>query len=98
MRKLLSDAEIAAGLRDLDGGWSRQNSALTRTFSFPDFVSAFGFMSEAALAAERLNHHPEWFNVYGTVRVTLTTHDSGGITRKDFELARAMDQAARGRL
>lgn len=98
MRELLSEAEIAAGLRELDEGWLRQNAALTRSFSFPDFVSAFGFMSEAALVAERLNHHPEWFNVYGTVRVTLTTHDSGGITRKDFELARAMDQAARGRL
>jgi 4a-hydroxytetrahydrobiopterin dehydratase len=58
-------------------------------------VTAFGFMAAAALVAERMNHHPEWFNVYGTVRVDLTTHDAGGITSNDIDLARAMDAIAR---
>ncbi len=98
MKGLLNDIEIASELEGLDEGWTRQENALSRTFRFPDFVTAFGFMSEVALVAERLNHHPEWFNVYGTVRVSLTSHDAGGITARDFELARAMERAASGRL
>jgi 4a-hydroxytetrahydrobiopterin dehydratase len=93
MTRKLSDAEIAAALEGLDG-WSRDGDKLLREFRFADFVAAFGFMAGAALVAERMNHHPEWFNVYGTVRVHLATHDAGGITSKDLELARAMNALA----
>jgi len=89
----LTDAELAAALGAL-GGWSRDGDKLLREYRFADFVTAFAFMAGVALVAERMNHHPEWFNVYGTVRVHLTTHDAGGITRKDLELARAMDALA----
>ena len=65
-----------------------------KTFEFADFVAAFGFMTRVALVAERMNHHPEWFNVYRRVEVKLTTHDAGGITELDFELARVMEAAA----
>ena len=78
MTGLLNDAEIIERLEGLADGWTRQKASLARDFAFPDFVTAFGFMSEVALVAERLNHHPEWFNVYGTVRVSLTSHDAGG--------------------
>ena len=70
--------------------------AIERTFVFADFVQAFGFMSQVALIAERMDHHPEWSNVYKTVRVLLTTHDANGLTRKDVDLALAMDRIARG--
>jgi 4a-hydroxytetrahydrobiopterin dehydratase len=85
-------AELSAaapGWRVCDGGLSLQ-----RTFKFRSFGQAFGFMTQAALAAEKLDHHPEWSNVYSTVEVRLTTHDSGGLTKRDFALARAMDKAA----
>ena len=75
-------------------GWTRADKYLERTFQFKDFVTAFGFMAQSALVAERMNHHPEWENVYRTVRVKLSTHDAGGITKLDFELARAMSAIA----
>ena len=93
MTTKLSDAEIATALEDLDG-WSRDGDKLLREFQFADFVTAFSFMAGAALVAERMNHLPEWFNVYRTVRVHLATHDAGGITSKDLELARAMNAIA----
>jgi 4a-hydroxytetrahydrobiopterin dehydratase len=68
--------------------------AITRTFTFKDFSAAFGFMARAALAAERMNHHPEWFNVWSRVEVTLSTHDAGGLTERDLKLAEAMDRIA----
>ena len=68
--------------------------AITRKFVFKDFNEAFGFMARAALIAEKMDHHPEWFNVYKTVEVTLSTHDAGGVTEKDVALARAMDNYA----
>jgi 4a-hydroxytetrahydrobiopterin dehydratase len=68
--------------------------AITKKFVFKDFNQAFGFMSRAALMAEKMDHHPEWFNVYKTVEVTLSTHDAGGVTDKDIALARAMDSYA----
>ena len=68
--------------------------ALTRTLKFADFSAAFGFMTRVALLAEKLDHHPEWKNVYKTVDVTLTTHDAGGLTEKDVTLAQAMDRIA----
>ena len=68
--------------------------AITRKFVFKDFNEAFGFMARAALVAEKLDHHPEWFNVYKTVEVTLSTHDAGGVTELDIKLAQAMDARA----
>jgi 4a-hydroxytetrahydrobiopterin dehydratase len=92
--KKLHDSEIHNELAKTEG-WTRAGDKLQRTFQFRDFVTAFGFMASAALVAERLNHHPEWFNVYRTVRVELATHDAGGITALDFELARAMNAIAK---
>ncbi len=71
-------------------------TALTRHFKFADFSEAFGFMTRAALVAEKLDHHPEWKNVYRSVEVRLTTHDAGGLTGLDFDLATAMDRIAAG--
>jgi 4a-hydroxytetrahydrobiopterin dehydratase len=68
--------------------------AITRTFVFADFSAAFGFMARAALAAETMDHHPEWTNVYKTVDVILTSHDAGGVTERDIRLAEAMDRLA----
>ena len=68
--------------------------AISRSFVFADFNQAFGFMTRAALAAEKMDHHPEWFNVYKTVEVTLSTHDAGGVTEKDIALAKAMESYA----
>lgn len=74
--------------------WQLKGEKLHRTFTFINFVQAFGFMTQAALVAERSNHHPEWFNVYKTVDVELTTHEADGITERDFALAKAMDKIA----
>ncbi len=70
--------------------------AITRTYAFADFKQAMGFMVRVALKAEQMNHHPEWFNVYSKVEVTLATHDAGGLTALDIELAHFMDSAAEG--
>ncbi|MFO0689313.1 MAG: 4a-hydroxytetrahydrobiopterin dehydratase [Myxococcota bacterium] len=91
--KALPPEEIAKRLAALPG-WSLANGKLHRDFAFPDFVRAFGFMSEAALHAEKLDHHPEWSNVYAKVSVDLVTHDAKGITELDFELARRMSAIA----
>ncbi|MEM8766958.1 MAG: 4a-hydroxytetrahydrobiopterin dehydratase [Pseudomonadota bacterium] len=93
----LDASALETGLNELNsagGEWAVVDGKLETTFSFPDFLSAWAFMSRVALVAERLNHHPEWFNVYGTVRVALTTHDAGGLTTLDLDLARAMNEAA----
>jgi 4a-hydroxytetrahydrobiopterin dehydratase len=76
--------------------WSEVSGrdAISRKFVFADFNQAFGFMTRAALVAERMDHHPEWFNVYKTVEVTLATHDAGGVTENDIQLAEAMDKLA----
>ena len=75
-------------------GWSevKDRDAITKKFVFADFNQAFGFMARAALMAEKLDHHPEWFNVYKNVEVTLSTHDAGGVTDRDIQLAEAMDK------
>ena len=75
-------------------GWSevQGRDAITRKFVFADFNQAFGFMTRAALVAEKMDHHPEWFNVYKTVDVTLSTHDAGGVTELDVKLAAEMDR------
>ena len=75
-------------------GWTIEAGKLHREFSFADFNEAFGFMARAALVAEQLDHHPEWFNVYSKVRVDLTTHDVGGLSSLDFELAARMNDLA----
>ena len=92
----LSEEEVQAGLRTLDS-WTLDLSIpgqgkLYREYKFKDFVTAFAFMSRVAEAAEEANHHPEWFNVYSTLRVHLTTHDAGGISQLDFDLARRMEE------
>jgi 4a-hydroxytetrahydrobiopterin dehydratase len=89
-RAKLSDAEVQEKLSALPG-WSPRAGKLLRELSFPNFVEAFGFMSSVALVAERMDHHPEWSNVYGRVVIELTTHDAGGITERDFELARKIE-------
>jgi 4a-hydroxytetrahydrobiopterin dehydratase len=89
----LASDEVSRRLAQLTG-WTIQAGKLHRTFTFDDFVAAFGFMAQVALVAERMNHHPEWHNVYSRVAVDLTTHDAGGITDKDFQLAAAMDRLA----
>ena len=75
--------------------WTREKErdAITREFVFKDFNGAFAFMTQVALAAEKADHHPEWSNVYNKVRVTLSTHDAGGVTQKDLDLARFIDAA-----
>jgi len=95
-QKLTADARKAA-LGKLPG-WSDVSGrdAIARKFTFRDFNEAFGFMTRAALVAEKMDHHPEWFNVYRTVDVTLSTHDAGGVTERDVALAEAMDRIADG--
>ena len=91
----LSDAEIAQLVTELPGWTLRADGlAIERAFRFGDFSEAFGFMTRAALVAEKMDHHPEWFNVYKTVEVTLSTHDAGGLTDRDVKLAEAMDKIA----
>lgn len=75
-------------------GWTVVNGKLHHEFRFPDFVHAFGFMATAAIAIEKRNHHPEWLNVYNRVTVDLTTHDAGGITQKDVDLAALLNTLA----
>jgi 4a-hydroxytetrahydrobiopterin dehydratase len=86
---------VKTALDQLDG-WTPSTSkeAIEKTFLFADFKQAFGWMTRVALKAEQMDHHPEWFNVYKTVNVTLTTHDANGVTALDVELARFMDACA----
>ena len=95
MSRLLTPAQRRAVLQRLPG-WrkARGRNAITKTYVFSDFVHAFGWMTQVGLMAERMNHHPEWSNVYRTVEVTLATHDAGGVTALDVDLARFMEAAA----
>ncbi|MFM2429956.1 MAG: hypothetical protein RLZZ511_1169 [Cyanobacteriota bacterium] len=88
---VLSDTTIAQQLTQLSG-WSLVEGKLHRQFQFPDFITAFGFMSSMAIVSESLGHHPEWFNVYNRVTIDLTTHDAGGITQKDLDWAKRANQ------
>ena len=92
----LSDAERSAALAELDG-WELVDGrdAIFKSFSFKNFNEAFGWMSRVAMAAEKMDHHPEWFNVYKTVEVTLATHSVGGLSSLDVRLAKMMDKMAR---
>ncbi len=90
----LAPGEIESALKKL-GGWSVAGGKLHREYKFADFVHAFGFMAAAAVTVEAMGHHPEWFNVYNRVTIDLTTHDAGGITAKDTELAAKLESLAR---
>lgn len=89
----LSQHQVDSALQELSG-WTVVNGKLHRDYQFADFVHAFGFMATAAMVIEKMGHHPEWFNVYNRLTVDLTTHDDGGITTKDVELARQLDALA----
>ena len=95
MAQKLDNAARKSALAKLNG-WSEVSGrdAITRKFTFKNFNEAFGFMTRAALVAEKMDHHPEWSNVYKTVDVTLSTHDAGGLTELDVKLAEAMDKIA----
>jgi len=88
----LTEEERTIALGDLQG-WSlaRDGDAIERKFAFADFVEAFGFMTRVALLAEKADHHPEWSNVYNRVEIALTTHDAGGLSRRDIDMAKAID-------
>lgn len=96
MADRLTDHSTLAPL--LANGWTHDaaRDAITKTFTFRNFIDAFGFMTRTALWAEKWNHHPEWSNVYKTVTVTLTTHDANGLTELDVKLATKMDSLAAG--
>jgi len=89
----MSEEQIKLGLRSLQD-WTVADGSLHREFHFADFVEAWGFMSRVALLAQAMDHHPDWSNVYNTVRIDLHTHDAGGITTLDFTLAGKIDQLA----
>jgi 4a-hydroxytetrahydrobiopterin dehydratase len=91
----LSQSEITQEVGKLDG-WEVVNGKINKTFEFDDFVQAFGFMTKVAMNAEKMNHHPEWFNVYNRVRIDLVTHDVSGISNYDIALARIIDTIAKG--
>ena len=94
--KKLSKTEVTNKLKKLSG-WKlmKGRNAITKTFKFKNFTEAFGWMTSMALYAEKKDHHPEWFNVYSTVEVTLSTHDAGGITNLDMDMAREMNSTSK---
>ena len=94
--KKLSKTEITNKLKRLSG-WKlmKGRNAITKTFKFKNFSEAFGWMTSMALYAEKKDHHPEWFNVYSTVEVTLSTHDAGGVTNLDLDMAREMNRTSK---
>ena len=89
-RKLLTESEIAARLAEVPK-WKREGKTITRTWTFKDFSEALAFINKVAAVAESMNHHPEIYNSWATVRLTLTTHDKGGLTDLDFDLAKKID-------
>jgi 4a-hydroxytetrahydrobiopterin dehydratase len=98
MPATLDETERAKALAGLEGWtYSEAREAISKRFSFANFVSAFGFMTEVAIEAEKMDHHPEWTNVYRHVDILLTTHDAGGLTQRDIALARAIERIAGAR-
>ncbi len=89
----LNDHDLKLAVEKLSG-WTVKNEKLHREYKFPDFAHAFGFMATAAVLIEKMNHHPEWSNVYNRVSVDLTTHDTGGITERDVKLAGVLEEIA----
>jgi len=90
MMRRLSRVDIEEGLKNLPG-WSVVNEKLYKEFQFDNFNQAFGFMTRAAMEIEKMNHHPEWFNVYNKLTIELITHDAGGITKNDVDLAKILN-------
>lgn len=90
----LSDEQIKKELSNLPG-WNVTNGKLHKDFIFKDFIEAFGFISKAAIHIEKMNHHPEWFNVYNKIKVDLVTHDASGITQNDIDLAKILNSLAK---
>ena len=88
----LTAAEIATAMAGAPG-WTHSGDGITRQYKFGDFVAAFAFMARVALLAEKADHHPEWSNIYNKVDIRLTTHDAGGLSKRDFALAKAIDAA-----
>ncbi|MCB0496093.1 MAG: 4a-hydroxytetrahydrobiopterin dehydratase [Cyclobacteriaceae bacterium] len=88
----LGEAEIKGKLQSIHADWKLEGNFIKREFVFDDFVRAFGFMTSVAIVAEKANHHPNWENVYNRVKIALSTHDSGGLTQKDFDLAAKIDE------
>lgn len=86
------DTSLAGLNKASEKPWRIKEQKLYKEFKFADFVAAFGFMTQVAMLAERANHHPEWFNVYNKVRISLTTHDADGISKRDFELAQEISK------
>ncbi|HEV2474629.1 MAG TPA: 4a-hydroxytetrahydrobiopterin dehydratase [Chthonomonadales bacterium] len=93
-RSLLSEPEINAALSSLSG-WKLDGNALAKSFTFPDFIDAWAFMCAVSLCAQAMDHHPDWRNVYNTVDIRLSTHDAGGVTGLDVELAGKIDSRSR---
>jgi 4a-hydroxytetrahydrobiopterin dehydratase len=91
----LSDDEIESEVSKLDG-WKVVNGKINRSFKFKNFIEAFGFMTKVAMQAEKMNHHPEWFNVYNQVKIDLVTHDVSGISNYDIKLANAINKIQSG--
>jgi 4a-hydroxytetrahydrobiopterin dehydratase len=94
-RDRLDDDAIADMIATLDG-WTRDGDTIRKDFAFGDFAAAFGFMAAVAVAAERINHHPDWSNSYNRVTISLTSHDVGGLSERDFMLARRIDALTSG--
>ena len=91
MVKAITIDKVATELSSRNLNWTINNNGIEKEFKFANFIEAFGFMSQVALLAEKQNHHPEWFNVYNKVQIRLSTHDVGGISQKDFDLAESID-------
>jgi 4a-hydroxytetrahydrobiopterin dehydratase len=91
----MTSQQIEAGLKELSG-WELKDQKLHRELKFKNFVQAWGFMTQIAILAERADHHPEWSNVYSRVTIDLTTHEAGGISRRDFDLAKDIDEVLAG--
>lgn len=89
--KIISEKQLSDLLKTKNLEWNIRNNSIQKEFVFKNFIEAFGFMSRVAILAEKQNHHPEWSNVYNKVNITLTTHDAGGVTEKDLDLATAIE-------
>ncbi len=89
--KKLNDKDALKELNKLNSAWKLDNKRIFRKFEFKDFVEAFSFMTSVAIIAEKQNHHPDWTNSYNNVKISLTSHDLGGLSKKDFELASEID-------
>jgi len=89
--EIISEKQLSDLLKTKNLEWNIRNNSIQKEFVFKNFIEAFGFMSRVAILAEKQNHHPEWSNVYNKVNITLTTHDAGGVTEKDLDLATAIE-------